>query len=64
MLYYYLQDQTLGAACEQLITGNQAFIPAFVRLIFHDCVSWCDGCIDMALTESTHGDVVSAGMKF
>ena len=35
-LYYYIQDQTLGAACEQLITRNQAFIPAFVRLIFHD----------------------------
>ena len=62
MLYYYLQDQALGAACEQLITRNQAFIPAFVRLIFHDCVSGCDGCIDTTLTESTHGDVVRAGM--
>ena len=61
-MWYYLQDQALGAACEQLITRNQAFIPAFVRLIFHDCVSGCDGCIDTTLTESTHGDVVSAGM--
>ena len=62
LLYYYLQDQTLGAACEQLITSNQAFIPAFVRLIFHDCVSGCDGCLSTSLTEPTHGDVVNAGI--
>jgi hypothetical protein len=38
------------AALSQLIQSNrQSFIPGFVRLAFHDCVSAkCDGCIDTA----------------
>ena len=61
MLFIY-QDQAIGLVCEQLIAGNQGFIPAFVRLIFHDCVSGCDGCLSTTLTEPTHGDVVNAGI--
>lgn len=31
-LIYYLQPR---------------LVPLFVRMIFHDCVGGCDGCIDM-----------------
>lgn len=50
--------------CQGIIDETPALIPGLVRLIFHDCVSGCDGCIDTSLTESTYGDVVSAGKAF
>lgn len=40
-------------ALTQLINGNpQNFIPGFVRLAFHDCVSAkCDACVDLSSGE-------------
>lgn len=56
------QDYKFGEACAGLINKTEEFIPAFVRLIFHDCVGGCDGCINLKLKESKHGDTVNAGL--
>ena len=31
-----------------LIDGTRTLAPKFVRLLFHDCVGGCNGCVDMA----------------
>uniref|UniRef100_A0A7S4SA90 Plant heme peroxidase family profile domain-containing protein n=4 Tax=Ditylum brightwellii TaxID=49249 RepID=A0A7S4SA90_9STRA len=37
----------IRAEIEELINGNNALRPKFLRLGFHDCVGGCDGCVNM-----------------
>ena len=40
----------MSAACADLIHADVRRLPGFVRVAFHDCVSGCDGCINVGLT--------------
>ena len=40
----------MAAACADLIHADVRRLPGFVRVAFHDCVSGCDGCINVGLT--------------
>jgi len=38
---------SLRAELGELISADYTLIPKLVRLIFHDCVGGCDGCVDL-----------------
>ena len=44
--------QELIEADENKVNGVRILIPGMIRLIFHDCIGKCDGCINKDLVSS------------
>ena len=49
---------TIKAECTALIDSDVTLMPGFVRLVFHDCVGGCNGCI------TSGQDVIDNAGKF
>ncbi len=51
--HYKADIEYVRAEITQLIVDSyRTLIPEFLRLLFHDCVGGCDGCIDLTNTEN------------
>jgi len=55
-----MQLEVVKNLCNDILDRKPVLIAGFVRLIFHDCVGGCDGCVDLNL-ENWNGDRPNAG---